>query len=132
MLTRIVAIAAIALVAATPLAARADLYMNFHGLWALQTGQGCHIDSRNSVTKISVVRCDAHALASKGEGYNYTDTWGRSTSDPRYGGCAMRVTLRALPPATHVYNVELMPSKTINCSFTWQNNNTLDVRFTDK
>lgn len=134
MLLRSFAVAA-ALVLLAPLAARADLWINYKGLYVLTVQRGCHLESRNASTKTSVTRCGPYEMTGKADFTTYSETWGRTTSDPKYGGCPTAAWTIALPPAKHQFDFMLRPQSArspIVCHYGWVNNNTLDVWFTDK
>jgi len=134
-MTRIATFLLALLVVAAPLAARADLWINYKGLYLLTAQRGCHLESRNASTKTSTVRCGPYEMTGKADFTTYTEVWGRTTSDPKYGGCATAAWTINLPPATHQFDFMLRgggASSPIVCRYAWLNNNTIDVWFTDK
>jgi hypothetical protein len=125
----------VAVIAGLPLTARADLWINYKNLHVISTQRGCHLEHSDDKEKRSVVRCDPYAMTSSPHFTTYTQTWGRRTDDPRYGGCNTRSWTIALPPAKHQFDIELTSNSeraAIICKYNWQNNNTVDVYFLDK
>lgn len=134
MFLRSLTVALAALVVALPLTARADLWINYHNLRVLTAQRGCHLENSSESTKRSTVRCGPYEMTDKPHFTTYTEAWGRTTSDPRYGGCSTQAWTIALPPATHQFNISVQNSdrSPIVCKYNWANNNTVDVFFVDK
>lgn len=129
------AIVAAVLVLLAPLAARADLWINYKGLDVLSVQRGCHLESHNPTTKTSVTRCGPYEMTRDFDSTTYSEAWGRATSDPRYGGCATAARTIAWPPATHQFGFVLRGQSArspLVCHSRWVNNNTVEVWFTDK
>lgn len=131
---RSMAVILVALIAASPLAARADLWINYKNLRVITAQRGCHLERTNSETKTSVVRCGPYEMTSSPHFVTYTEAWGRRTDDVRYGGCSTQAWTIALPPAKHQFNISVNNSDRapIICKYNWENNNTVDVFFWDK
>jgi len=131
-----IALGLLALVlAAAPLAGRADLSIIYKGLYLMSAQHGCHLESRNVETKTSMTRCGVHEMTGKAEFTTNTEVWTQTKPDSKRGGCATSAWTIAPPPATHQFDFMLRnqsPHSPIVCHYAWLNTTTIDVWFTDK
>ena len=116
---------------ALPLGALADVTIVFQGLHADGFQPGCAIVSRDAGTKTSIVRCKVADLPETGGAYTYSEAYGVPTSDRvHYGGCGVRMRVRAGTRANPVFDADVTGSHNFACTLHWTGHDSVDVRYT--